>query len=299
MDSMQITTVVFVLLLIASGFSIFTVSQQDVYILERFGKFLRVTHAGLHFKIPIVDVIVGSVNLRVRQLDVQVETKTQDNVFIKSIVSVQYQPIAEKIYDAYYKLDAPAKQIEAYVFDVVRAMVPKLVLDDVFSKKDEIAVGIQHELEDTMSEFGYKIVKALVTDIHPDKNVRDAMNEINTAQRLRVAAQERAEAEKIMRIKQAEAEAEANILHGQGIAGQRKAIVDGLSSSIEELQKSSPDLASRDVMSMILSIQYFDMLRDVGSGAKSNTVFVNNAANSSGDILSQIQQMLFSARDTK
>ena len=195
--------------------SLFTVSQQSAAIIERFGKFNRVAHPGLNFRIPFVERIQGKVSFRVKQLDVAVETKTLDNVFIDIIASVQYRVLNEKIYESFYVLDNAEHQIQSFVFDVIRARVPLINLDDVFSKKDEIAISVKEELEEVMSDFGYSIIKALVTDINPDSRVKTAMNEINEAQRLRVAAMERGEAEKILKVKQAEGDAESKILQGK------------------------------------------------------------------------------------
>ncbi|MFN7662666.1 MAG: SPFH domain-containing protein [Alphaproteobacteria bacterium] len=254
---------------------------------------------GLNFRVPFLDHVVGYVNLRIQQLDVHVETKTKDNVFVNIMVSVQYHVLPDKIFEAYYRLENPVHQIQAYVFDVVRAKVPNIHLDDLFSKKDEIAIDVKQELHETMSGLGYDILKALVTDIQPDKNVKNAMNEINTAQRLREAAQEKAEADKIMRVKQAEAEAEASILHGKGIAGQRQAIIEGLGQSVEDLQKASPKLKSTEIMEMVLVIQYLDMLREVGSSSKTNTLFMNHAPQSVQDIGQQIRETIFAAKHSK
>ena len=205
---------------------LFVVQQQTAAVVQAFGKFARVAGPGLHFKTPFVEVVAGTVNLRVRQLDVEVETKTQDNVFVKVLVSVQYFVLPDKIYEAFYKLQSPERQITSFVFDVVRARVPKIKLDDVFEKKDDIADAVKTELQQVMDDFGYDILKALVTDIDPDHKVKEAMNEINAAQRLRVAATEKGEAEKVLKVKAAEAEAEAKALSGKGIADQRRAIVD-------------------------------------------------------------------------
>jgi regulator of protease activity HflC (stomatin/prohibitin superfamily) len=209
---------VIVLFLVFSA--VFTVEQQTAAIIERFGKFQRVARAGLNFKIPIVESIAGRINLRVQQLDVTVETKTFDNVFVVMVVAVQYVVIPTKVFDAFYRLDRPTVQITAYVFDNVRARVPKMPLDDVFERKDEVALAVKQELANEMDEFGYMIVQALVTDIDPDRKVKDSMNEINAARRLREAAQERGEAEKILLVKQAEAEAESKALQGKGITAQ-------------------------------------------------------------------------------
>ncbi|MDC0349362.1 SPFH domain-containing protein [Alphaproteobacteria bacterium] len=283
-------------LLILFSQSVFIIHQQKVGILERFGRFKRVTPAGLRILIPFVDKMVGLVNLRIQQLDVHVETKTKDNVFVNILVSVQYHVVSEKVFEAYYKLENANQQIQAFVFDVVRAKVHHIDLDDVFCKKDEIAIDVKQELHDIMSGLGYEILKTLVTDIQPDPNVKNAMNEINTAQRLRVAAQEKAEAEKIMRVKQAEGEAEASILHGKGVAGQRQAIIEGLGQSVEDMQKTSPKLKSSEIMEMVLMIQYFDMLREVGGTSKTNTIFMDHSPSSIKDIGQHLRETIFAAK---
>lgn len=279
---------IFFFLFLMSLLTVFIVPQQNVVVIERLGKFKRVATAGLNFKIPFIDSIAGAVNLRVQQLDVVIETKTQDNVFVHIMVSVQYCISEDKIYEAFYKLVSPTKQIQAFVFDVVRAKVPTIILDDVFSKKDEIAIAVRKELSNILQSFGYTLLQALVTDIQPNENVKNAMNEINTAQRLRMAAHEKAEAEKIVRVKQAEGEAEANILHGKGIAGQRQAIIDGFKQSMEDLHGSTPYIKPEELMHMILMIQYFDVLREIGGDAKTNTIFLNHAPSSISDALKQL-----------
>jgi regulator of protease activity HflC (stomatin/prohibitin superfamily) len=290
---MDALLLILVLLGIIAFLSVFTVTQQRVAVIERFGKFRKIAGPGLNFIVPFIDRIAGHINLKIKQLDVHVETKTQDNVFVKILISVQFRAIEDKCYQAFYQLENPELQIQAFVFDVIRAKVPSILLDEVFAKKDEIAVDVKNELHDTMINFGYEIIKTLVTDIQPDENVKQAMNEINTSQRLRIAANERAEADKIIRIKQAEAESEANILHGVGIAGQRRAIMEGLSHSVEELQKNSPDLSGESIMQMIMLIQYFDMLREIGGTSKSNTVFVSHLPSNVNDLAKQMQEGMF------
>lgn len=286
---------IFFLIVIAfNGF--FIVQQQSCAIIERLGKFHRIAHSGLHFKIPLIDSIFTRLSLRISQLNVSVETKTQDNVFVNLVVAVQYRVLPEKVYEACYMLQDPEHQIRAFVFDLVRAQVPKLVLDDVFSKKDDIAIAVKNELEEQMAEFGYGIIKALVTDVNPDANVKAAMNEINTAQRLRVAATEKGEAEKIIKIKQAEAEAESSILHGKGIAGQRQAIIEGMGQSVEEFVKQIPGTNASHVMDMVLMIQYIDTLKEIGGNSKSNVVFVPHTPGNMKDLATQIQETIFAAQ---
>jgi regulator of protease activity HflC (stomatin/prohibitin superfamily) len=275
---------------------IFTVKQQNCAIIERFGKYHRIAKSGLHFKIPIVDRISTKLSLKIKQLNVSVETKTKDNVFVNLVVAVQYRVLADKVYEACYMLQDPEQQIKAFVFDLVRAQVPLLDLDDVFSKKDDIAIAVKNELEGQMAEFGYGIIKALVTDVNPDANVKSAMNEINTAQRLRIAATEKGETEKIMKVKQAEAEADAAILQGKGIAGQRQAIIEGLSDSVEEFVKQIPGTDPARVMDMVMMIQYIDTLKEIGGNSKSNVVFVPHSPGNVNDLSNQIRETIFSAQ---
>lgn len=288
-----VVLVVFILFALASTF--FTVGQQTAAVIQRFGKFVRVANSGLNFKIPFVDFIAGRVNLRVQQLDVDVETKTEDNVFVQTVVSVQYFVQPDKVYEAFYKLDDPATQITAFVFDVVRARVPQIKLDDVFDKKDEIADAVKNELSQTMDDFGYGIIKALVTDIDPDKKVKESMNEINAAQRLRVAANEKGEAERILKVKAAEAEAQSKALQGKGIADQRKAIVDGLRESVSEFRDSVPGATAQDVMNLVLMTQYFDTLKELGSSSKTNTVLIPHSPGALADISAQLRDAMVTA----
>jgi regulator of protease activity HflC (stomatin/prohibitin superfamily) len=272
--------------------ALFTVEQQSCAVIERFGKFNRVANPGLQLKIPLIDIICARLSLRITQLDVNVETKTQDNVFINILVSVQYRVLEGKIYEAFYMLQNPKQQIEAFVFDVARAHVPKISLDDVFAKKDDIADAVEVELSEMMAKFGYEIIKALVTDISPASNVKMAMNEINAAQRTRVAASEKGEAEKILKVKHAEAEAEASILHGRGLAGQRHAIVSGLKDSVEEFVKQVPELSQKDVMEMVLLIQYIDTLKEIAGSSKSNVIFVPSSPGNLSSLADQIRESI-------
>ena len=213
--------------------ALFVVKQQTAAIIERFGKFQSIRQSGLHFKIPLIDRISGRLSLKIQQLDVIVETKTLDDVFVRLKVSVQFKVIKDKVYDAFYKLDYPHDQITSYVFDVVRAEVPKMRLDDVFVKKDDIAIAVKSELNDAMQEYGYDIIKTLVTDIDPDAQVKEAMNRINAAEREKVAAQFEGDAQRILIVEKAKAEAESKRLQGQGIADQRREIARGLEESVE------------------------------------------------------------------
>ena len=281
-----------VFLFIALLKTFFVVEQQSVSVIERLGKYNRTAHPGLNLKIPFIEWVSGTVSLRILQLDVEVETKTKDNVFIKLQVSVQSRVKADQVYNAFYKLDNDKQQITAYVFDVVRAQVPKMLLDNVFEEKESIADAVRRELSDTMQEFGYEIVKALVTDIQPDQRVKSAMNEINEQQRLRVAAAEKGEAEKILRVKQAEGEAESKKLQGEGIANQRKAIIEGFRISVDELKKSNPGAESSTVMSMVLMSQYFDTLKEIAAHNKSSTILLPYSPGALKDVASQLQESI-------
>jgi regulator of protease activity HflC (stomatin/prohibitin superfamily) len=271
---------------------LFVVGQQTLGIVERFGKFVRIAQPGLNLKIPFIERVAGRPNLRVHQLDVQVETKTQDDVFVHVVVSVQYFIIPEAAYQAFYRLTDAASQIRSFVFDVVRARVPNIDIDDVFRKKDDIADAVKSELALVMGDFGYGIVKALVTDIEPDARVKAAMNEINAAQRLRVAAAEKGEADKILKVKAAEADAASKALAGRGIADQRKAIVDGLRESVDEFQRSIPGTSAQDVMNLVLMTQYFDTLKDVGASSATNTILIPHSPGALKDLGTQLRDAM-------
>ncbi|KAL6753449.1 band 7 family-domain-containing protein [Haematococcus lacustris] len=263
--------------------------QETVQFIETCGKFSSVAQPGCNFICgPCGQVSVGALSLRVQQLDVRCETKTKDNVFVTLVISVQYNVSKENVYDAFYKLTDSRQQISSYIFDVVRATVPKLELDSVFLEKEEIAKGIKEELTKSMTGYGYMILHALVNDIEPAPKVKDAMNEINAARRQRVAALERAEAEKVAVVKAAEAEAEAKFLHGQGIARQRQAIIMGLRDSVKEFDNMS-DVSSKDVLELMLITQYFDTLREIGMSNKTSTIFMPHNPSAMSDISAQIR----------
>lgn len=276
---------------------LFTVRQQTAALVERFGKFKKVSSAGLNFKIPFIDRISGRVSLRVQQLDVRVETKTKDNVFVFVVVSVQYYVLNNKVVDAFYRLQNPQEQITAFVFDTVRARVPNTNLDELFQTKDDIANAVKVELDQVMDDFGYGIVKALVTDIDPDSKVKISMNEINAAQRLRVAAVEQAEADKIRVVKAAEAEAESKALQGTGIANQRKAIIDGLRESVENFSASINSATPQDVMNLVMMTQYFDTIKDVSNSSKTNTILIPHSPAGMNDLSEQIRNSMITAQE--
>lgn len=286
---------VFIVTIVAVISTFFTVEQRTTAIVQRLGKFIREAGPGLNIKIPFIDRIAGRINLRVQQLDVKIETKTEDNVFVQLVVAVQYYVLPEKVYDAFYKLDDARRQITSYVFDVVRAQVPKIKLDDVFEKKDDIANIVKAELEQVMDGFGYGILKALVTDIDPDAKVKQSMNEINAAQRMRVAATEKGEAERIIKVKSAEGDAQSKALQGRGIADQRQAIVAGLRDSVDEFQRSVPGTTAKDVMNLVLMTQYFDTLKEIGASSRTNAIFVPHTPGNLASLSEQIRNAMMEA----
>lgn len=261
----------------------FTVKQQTAIVLERFGKFHSVRTPGLQFKIPIVDKIAGKVSLKIQQLDVVVETKTKDDVFVRLKISVQYQVIKDQVYDAFYKLDNPYTQITSYVFDVVRAEVPKLRLDDVFEKKDDIAIAVKGELQEAMNTYGYDIIKTLVTDIDPDEQVKHAMNRINAAEREKIAAQYEGDAARILIVEKARAEAESKRLQGQGIADQRREIAKGLLESVDVLNGAG--ITSQEASALIVVTQHYDTLQAIGEKSGSKLVLLPNSPTQASEML--------------
>ncbi len=276
--------VVFGLIILFTG--IFTVKQQTSAVLERFGKFRSIRNSGLQFKIPIIDQIAGRINLKVQQLDVLVETKTKDDVFVKLKISVQFQVIKTNVYDAFYKLESPHDQITSYVFDVVRAEVPKMKLDDVFERKDDVAIAVKRELNQAMSDYGYDIIKTLVTDIDPDSQVKSAMNRINAAEREKVAAEYVAEAERIKIVAKARAEAESKRLQGQGIADQRREIARGLEESVDVL--NNVGINSQEASALIVVTQHYDTLQSIGEHTNSNLILLPNSPQAGSDMLNNM-----------
>lgn len=264
----------------------FLVKQQTSVIIERFGKFLSVRNSGLQLKIPLVDRVAGRINLKIQQLDVMVETKTKDDVFVKLKVSVQFQVIKDKVYDAFYKLENPHAQITSYVFDVVRAEVPKMILDDVFERKDDIANAVKGELNDAMLEYGYDIIKTLVTDIDPDDQVKEAMNRINAAEREKVAAEFEGEAERIKIVAKARAEAESKRLQGQGIADQRREIARGLQDSVDVL--NGVGINSQEASALIVVTQHYDTLQSIGSDTNANLILLPNSPQAGSEMLNNM-----------
>lgn len=282
--------VIIILAIVAS--TLYVVRQQSVAIVERFGRYQKTATSGIHIRLPFgIDKIAARVQLRLLQSEIIVETKTKDNVFVTLNVATQYRVNEQNVTDAYYKLMKPESQIKSYIEDALRSSVPKLTLDELFEKKDEIALEVQHQVAEEMSTYGYIIVKTLITKVEPDAEVKQSMNEINAAQRKRVAAQELANADKIKIVTAAEVEAEKDRLHGVGIAQQRKAIVDGLAESIQELKEANISLNEEQIMSILLTNQYLDTLNTFA--AKGNqTLFLPNTPNGVDDIRTQVLSAL-------
>ena len=285
----------FLLLLIAIS-SAFTIETAEVGVLQRLGRFYRIAGAGLNFKAPFIDSVTARLSLRIQQLTVQVETKTKDNVFVQIPVSIQYQVIPEKVYDAFYRLSEPTRQIESFVYNAILGHVPGMNLDEVFSTQAQIALDVQANLDSSMKQFGYTVVKALITDVVPDAKVKSAMNDINAAQREREATVSRGETEKILAVKKAEAEAESKRLQGEGIANQRRAIIAGLQESVEAFQKAIEGVQASDVMALVLVTQYLDTMKDIGASANSNTILLPHSPAAVKDLMTQIREGVLSGQ---
>ena len=275
--------ILFILLLFST---LFVVKQQTSVVIERLGKFVSIRNSGLQLKIPIIDRVAGRVNLRVQQLDVIIETKTKDNVFVKLKVSVQFKVIQNSVYDAFYALEYPHDQITSYIFDVVRAEVPKMKLDDVFERKDDIAVAVKKELNEAMTRYGYDIINTLITDIDPDIQVKNAMNRINAADREKTAAEFEAEAQRIKIVAKARAEAESKRLQGQGIADQRREIARGLEESVNVL--NNVGINSQEASALIVVTQQYDTLQSIGEETNSNLILLPNSPQAGSDMLNNM-----------
>jgi regulator of protease activity HflC (stomatin/prohibitin superfamily) len=289
-----IVTFIIVILLLAS---FFTVKQQTRAIIERFGRYVRTARPGLNMKIPFIDRIVQRVSLRVQQLIVEVDTKTKDNVFVKIFIAVQYRVVEGSEADSYYKLQDHVEQIKSYVLDVVRAKVPKMDLDEVFEKKDDVGIAVKSELDASMRTYGFEIPNALVTDVDPDEKVKTAMNEIQAQQRLQVAANAKGEANKVLVVKNAEAEAESKRLQGEGIAKQRRAIVDGLRDSVDAFKEKIEGLSAGDVLNLVLLTQYFDTLKEIGVSAGSKVILTPHSPGALSDISNELRTAVLTGNE--
>jgi len=287
------TYIAIFLLVVIVATGLFTVKQQTNAVIERFGKFQSIRGAGLQLKIPIFDKVAGRVSLRIQQLDVIVETKTKDDVFVHLKISVQFLIRKDHVYDAFYKLQNPHEQITAFIFDVVRAEVPKMILDDVFEKKEEIAIAIQRDLKQAMLNYGYDIIKALVTDIDPDENVKIAMNRINAADREKIAAQHEGDAQRILIVERAKAEAESKRLQGKGIADQRREIARGLEESVDVLNRAG--INSQEASALIVITQHYDTLQSIGQDTNSNLILLPNNPNAASSMLNDMVTSLVAA----
>ncbi len=277
---------IFFIIVILIGSGLFVVKQQTAAIIERFGRFNSIRHAGLNLKVPLIDKIAGRISLKIQQLDVIVETKTKDDVFVHLKISVQFLIQRDHVYNAFYKLQNPHEQITAFIFDTVRAEVPKLILDDVFVKKEEIALAIQRELKEAMLDYGYDIIKALVTDIDPDEKVKIAMNRINAAEREKVAAQYEGDAQRILIVERAKAEAESKRLQGQGIADQRREIARGLEESVDVLNRVG--INSQEASALIIVTQHYDTLQSIGADSNSNLILLPNSPQAGSNMLNDM-----------
>lgn len=286
-----IPIILFTLLILFLG--LFMVKQQTAFIVERFGKFQSIRFAGLQFKIPFIDRIAARLSLRIQQLDVVVETKTQDDVFVQLKISVQYQILRDKVYDAYYKLQNPHEQLTAYIFDLVRAEIPKMILDDVFEKKDDVAFAVKRDLKEAMLEYGYDIIKALVTDIDPDASVKEAMNRINAAEREKLAAQHEGDAQRILIVERAKAEAESKRLQGKGIADQRREIAKGLEESVDTLNNAG--INPQEASALIVITQHYDTLQSIGADSSSNLILLPNNPTAASNMLNDMTASLLAA----
>jgi regulator of protease activity HflC (stomatin/prohibitin superfamily) len=289
--------VVFIVLIVCL-LSFFTVNTAQAAVITRFGRFMRVAEPGLNWKWPFIDRVAGRVSLRVNQIQLTMETKTKDNVFVTIPISVQNRVRPEKVFDAFYKLSDPMQQIQSYVEQVILGHVPGMTLDEVFASQSSIASAVKQELDADMAGFGYEIVNVLVTDIVPDAKVKSAMNDINAAQREQVAANARGEAEKILAVKRAEAEAQSKALQGQGIANQRKAIIEGLQGSIEQFQRTVGATTS-EVMQLVMLTQYFDTIKSIGEMDKTNTLFLSHSPTAVRDLSDQMLQSMLVAERAK
>lgn len=276
----------------------------SVNIIEQFGRFHSVRRPGLSILWPCIGQYkAGTVSLRLQSLTVRCETKTKDNVFLHIECCVQYKVTdAQSAEKFFYQLTDPEQQMTAILFDVIRSLAPKMVLDDIFISKTELGDAVQAELAKSFSSFGVAIVQTPITDIDPNQSVKNAMNQIQTNERLKIAARDEGEAAKIKQIKMAEAageatriqaaaEAEATHLRGVGMAKQRHAILEGMRADVEEWS-SVPGMDAQSVVALMLQNTYYGVLKDMGEAPGGNTIFVPSTPNSVNHMTDQIRDAM-------
>lgn len=291
----MITLIVIVVLLALLGWmSLFIVPQQKAVIIERLGKFNRVTGAGLRVKIPLIEVIAARVDLRTRQEEFAIDAKTRDNVTVTMAIAAQYRvstapgatPQQSGIYRSYYMLANPVSQMRSYLIDALRSSVPQYTLDEVFDKKDAIASDVNRTVSDLMVDYGYDVVSTLITSIDLPADVEQSMNRINSAQREKEAAQSLAEAERIKVVTEARARAEAMEQAGRGIAAQRKAIADGISESLAVIKSSG--VSAAEANQLFIFTQWTDMMSEFARNGRQSTVVLPSDFSATASMFEQM-----------
>lgn len=256
--------------------------QKEANLIERLGKFKSIRRAGFSLIIPFIDKVAYNQDLRINELTVDIETITKDKVSVHISVAVQYyiKDTPESIKNSAYELSNFRQQIRSYVFDEIRAEVPRKELDEVFENKEDIEKAVKTGLSGAIEQYGFIIQNALVVDIDPDPSVKDAMNRINAATRDKIAAEEEGEAAKIRKVKAAEAEAESKRLQGQGIADQRNAIIKGFEESISAFGANT-DIDQKEIMNFVILTQYYDTMREMAKD-NPNVIFMPHSPDGQG-----------------
>jgi hypothetical protein len=191
-------------------------------------------------------------------------------VFIRVHVSIQYQTNSTHLFESFYSLSSPIRQLTARVHDMVRSTMPRLDLDDIFSAQDAIASEFHRSLNDGMNPHGFLVHHALITRICPNEHVKRSMNEIQASKRTREAMPHRAEAFRISAVRDAEARAERAHLIGVGVARERGEIARGMRDAVGGIVDGGGGVSAsaRGAMDLLLLTQYYDVLTDLKGAAR-------------------------------
>ena len=277
----------------------FTVDHQTRRVVTCFGKFARVASPGPNFKWPLIESVSGPISLRVTQLTLSELTYTDKGTSVTIEANIQYVvgEDDQSVSLAFYKLTDPGPQIRSHVASSIRGVVPKMTLESVQANQADIANHVKEELIHTMQQYGYKITDVLVTKADPNKSVVDANNEKYASEQAKVTAENLAAANYTRVVQSAKADAEAMKAHGQGVAGEREAIVKGLQQSVKEFELAVEGTTAKDAMALLAYQQYLETLSKLAQSGQSKVIFVPSGAGASSEVMTQIRNALVAGNE--
>jgi len=267
------------------------VPQNHVAVVEFLGKYQRTLSAGLNFVIPILERVSVQVNLAIRNFLFELDAVSKDKVQVRLKSNLIYAVSVGKVTQYWYELTDPKQTIASFVENYVRSFVATQTHEELLEKREEISAYLVQHLNEKFMAWGIIIHGYQLMDIVFPTVITDAMSRVVASQRLREAAMNEAEATKVRVVKEAEAEKESRVLLGEGVAGERQAIIDGLKRSIDDM-KGIPGLNTHEVMNLIVMSQYFDTVKAIGMSQNSKVMFIDPAPEGANNMLQQLSAAL-------